>query len=132
MLKGNKKGIALFIVLTLLLVVIVLAGVVLNIMLIQFRLSHHQISRIQAYYAAQAGVNYALEKLRLGNDPDWPAVGSYTRFLCRSGCSGPGDINDSDLPAPIQQVEIIISNPGSGIAGTRPVSARATYTYTPS
>jgi Tfp pilus assembly protein PilX len=127
----KKKGVVLFIVLGTLLVVVSLATVILSLILSHARLTYHQTSRIQAYYASQSGINYALEKLRLGNDANWPATGTYTHYLCRSGCSGSGDLNDPDLPNPIQQVEITVGSPGTGISGTRPISAKAIYTYTP-
>jgi len=129
-LRFNKKGVVLLIVLGTLLVVVSLATVVLSLMLSHSRLTHHQTSRIQAYYAAMAGVNYAIEKLRVGNDANWPAAGTYARYLCRSGCSGAGDVNDPDLSNSIQQVEITVGSPGTGINGTRPISAKADYTYT--
>jgi len=123
----NSRGMALAMVLGTLLVVVILANVILAIISSQTRLTHHQVSRIQAYYAAQAGINYALEKLRLGNDPDWPLRGGYSRKLCRSSC----DINDPDLPASIKEVNIIVGEPGSGISNTSTVSATVNYTYTP-
>jgi len=90
----DKSGVALFIVLATFFVIVILANVILNIMLSHSRLTHHQVSRIQAYYAAQAGVNYALEMLRSGG---WvytvgpPAVNS---------CPNPGGclINDGNFP----------------------------------
>jgi len=121
----------LLIVLGTILIVASLATSILSLILSHARLTYHQTSRIQAYYASMAGINYGLEKLRLGNDANWPATGTYTRYLCRSGCSGPGDINDSDLSSSIQQVAITVLNPGTGIYGTRPISAKAIYTYTP-
>ena len=126
--RFKKKGVVLLVVLGMLLVVVSLVTVILSLILSHARLTHHQTSRIQAYYAAMAGINYGLEKLRLGNDPNWPATTTYTRYLCRSGCSGPGDDNDWDIPSSIQQVVITVGTP---ISGTRPISAKAIYTYTP-
>jgi len=131
--RFNKKGVALLIVLGMLLIVTSLVAVILSIILSHPRLTHHEASRIQAYYAALAGINYAIEKLRLGDDSNWqaPATGaSYTRYLCNSGCTGPGDINDVDLPNPIVQVVITVT----GISGSPPIqiNAKAIYTYTPS
>lgn len=127
-----KRGIVLFITLGMLLVVMALANVILSIISSQSRLTHHQASRIQAYYASQAAVNYTLEKLRTG-DANWipspdTIPNTRTHTLCRSGC----DINEPDLPAPIQRVDITIEAAGSGIANTRRLKAAATYTYTPS
>ncbi len=62
----KEKAIALFIVLATILVIIALANAILTIILSQSRLTHHQVSRIQAYYAAMAGINFALEQLRTG------------------------------------------------------------------
>ncbi len=66
MLRQNKAVVLLFVLGTIL-VVVILANVVLRIMLNQSRLTHHQVSRIQAYYAAHAGIVDALEKLRTGD-----------------------------------------------------------------
>lgn len=115
----NKQGIVMFIVLATVLVVILLANILLGLVSSQSRLTHHQVSRIQAYYAAKSGINYAIEQLRLGN---WLAGGSWT--LCRTGC----DINDPAIPGPIQLITITVGEVGGG---TRPVSATATYTYSP-
>ncbi|MCX5714045.1 MAG: hypothetical protein NT033_04405, partial [Candidatus Omnitrophica bacterium] len=77
MIKGKCKGrgTALFLVLAVVFVVVALANIILSFMHSQSRLTHHQVSRIQAYYAAQAGMNYALEQLRTGN---WKAGENYT------------------------------------------------------
>jgi hypothetical protein len=127
---NNKKGVLLFIVVGIIIVVATLSTVILRITLNQARLTHHQVSRIQSQYAAKAGVNYALEKLRRNDDVFWPATGEYTRIMRRSGASAP-DFNEPDLPASIDNVEITVYTPGSGISGTRKISAKASYTYTP-
>lgn len=62
----NKKGVAIFMVLATILIVVILANVILAIISNQSRLSRHEVGRIQAYYAAKAGIVYALEKLRNG------------------------------------------------------------------
>ncbi|MCX5702984.1 MAG: hypothetical protein NT066_00570 [Candidatus Omnitrophica bacterium] len=122
-----------FIVLGTIFIVITLGNIILSIISSQSRLTHHQVSRIQSYYAAMAGVNYALEMVRLGNanwipSPDTGA-NTRTRILCR-GCSTP-DVDEPNLPISIQQVTVTIGAPNSGISGTRQISATATYTYTP-
>lgn len=129
-LKTGNRGVLLIMVLATILVVTILANIALNIILSQARLTHHQVSRTQAYYAALAGVNYAIEKLRV-NDADWPATGSYIRNLCRSAgspCTGAGDIVDGDMPVSLKNVEITVGAPGSGINGTRKITAKAIYT----
>jgi hypothetical protein len=121
----NKKSVALFIVLVTLFLVIVLARVLLSIFLSHGRLTHHQISRIQAYYASMAGVNYAYESLRTGV---WsiPASGvSYSWRLC-NGCTGANEINEPLLPNSVADVVIIVT----GQAGTPSASISATSTYT--
>lgn len=132
--RVNKKGIVLLLILGTLLVVLSLATVIISIIMSHARLTHHQTSRIQAYYASLAGVNYALEKLRVG-DANWipspdAAPNTRTRILCRSGCIAP-NVNDPDLPNSIQQVTIVIEAAGTGISGTRRLKATAAYTYTP-
>src|SRR3989338_8459923 len=72
--SNHKRGVVLFIVLGTLLVVVSLATVILSLILSHARLTHHQTSRIHAYYAALAGMNYAIEKLRVGTDSNWPAI----------------------------------------------------------
>lgn len=86
--KSKQKGLAIFMVLSILLVVIVLANVILAIISSQARFTHHQVSRIQAYYATQAGINYAIEKLRKG---DWKYPDNCPK-------NDPCGIDDADLP----------------------------------
>jgi hypothetical protein len=124
-LLASKKGAILFIVLMAIFTVVLLSSIILTIMSTQSRLTLHQISRIQGYYAALAGINFAIDKLRLGNDPgNWPTSGNYTRTMCRSNCN----ITDANLPTVIQQVNITI-NSTDLINST--IKATVTYTYTP-
>ncbi|MDP2923161.1 MAG: hypothetical protein Q8O30_05505 [Candidatus Omnitrophota bacterium] len=126
----NKSAVALFVVLGTLLIVVILANVVLSFIFSQSRLTHHQVSRIQASYAAQAGMNYALDRLRTGN---WTMPSpSYTRYLCR-GCTGAGNIDEPDLPLSVQNVTITVAN--SSVSGCNPpgnalVCINATANYT--
>lgn len=62
----GEKGIALFMALGLLLIVVVFANIILTLMLSQSRVTGHQVGRIQAYYAGTAGMNLALDNLRSG------------------------------------------------------------------
>lgn len=96
-----KKGILLFMVLGMILIIVILAVVILSIISSQSRLTHHQVSRIQAFYAAQAGMNYAVEMLRIG-----PAGGGWDVTSCPppGGCP----LNDADFPHTIVQPIIII------------------------
>ncbi|MCK9603936.1 MAG: hypothetical protein M0R66_06240 [Candidatus Omnitrophica bacterium] len=85
MLKTNKKGIALFMVLATILIVVILSNVILTIISSQSRLTHHEISRIRAYYAAQAGLIYAMEMLRNGR---WAFSSGSDRYYCMALVSG--------------------------------------------
>ncbi len=130
----DKKGIALFMVLGTILIVVVLANVMLAMISSHGRLTHHQVSRIQAYYAAQAGVNYAYESLRVGawDSSDCPAPNG-----CLLSALDPNFA--ADFPHTVSDVRIILKTPSAGSstcpntlsAGTVCINATATYTYTP-
>ena len=127
----DKRGIILFIVIGIIMVVVILSTIILKVITSHSRLTHHQVSRIQAQYAAKAGVIYALDKLRRNDDATcWSSSGSYTRIMRSSGAAACVVIEPA-LPKSISQVDITVSAPGSGVSGTRKVSAIATYTYTP-
>jgi Tfp pilus assembly protein PilX len=68
-LKRDTKGVLLIIVLGTIIVVTLLATVILRIFSNQYRLTNHNITRIQAYYVALAGINHAMELLRTGQYP---------------------------------------------------------------
>lgn len=111
-----------------------LAIAVLRVVSSQARLTHHQLSRVQAQYAAKAGLVLALEKLRQ-NDPSWSSAAQFTKRMCKnnavSGCGG-AEIIDPDLPNTIKYIDITVeAAPGTGPSGTRKVNAKTTYTYTP-
>lgn len=127
MLKNNKKGVALFVALGLLLVVVILANIILAIILSQSRLTHHQVSRIQAYYGTMAGINFAIDKLRRG---DWavPTTATPNTYT----------VTDSDFPSIIQNktINITIIKPGetgciNPPGGCACIVAKATYTSNP-
>jgi hypothetical protein len=132
--RFNKGGVALLIVLGTLLIVTSLATVILSLILSHRRLTYHQTSRIQAYYAAQAGMNYALEMLRTGGYT--LTTSCATTSCCISPCTRSFD--DGDFrPASIvdNSVSITIIPYGSSGCTASPgntacVSVKATYTYT--
>jgi Tfp pilus assembly protein PilX len=145
----DKKGMILFIVLGVILVVGVLAIAVLRLISSQARLTHHQVTRIQAQYAAKAGVIYALDKLRRNDDVSWSATTPtvpVVKKMCRAvaavdplvpecNCSSP-DVTEAALPFSIKCVNITIYDPAAappnqGVLGTRKVSANAVFTYSP-
>jgi hypothetical protein len=96
-------------------IVTALSQVVLTIILNQARLTHHQVSKIQAYYATLAAMNLARESLRLGY---W-ATGTYT--LCASGCT----VNDPNIP---YRVTITIGG-ANAATGVRQIALSTDYTY---
>lgn len=81
----NKKGVAIFMVLATILIVVVLANVIMTIVSNQSRLTRHEVNRIQAYYSAQAALVYTLDKIRRG---DWPATGGSDRYYCSAQSDG--------------------------------------------
>ena len=128
----GKKAVVLFIVLVTIIMVVTFASVILSIMLNQFRLTHHQTSRIQAYYAAQAGVNYAIERLRT----DW-TIGTCTG----SGCwwtFATGDFQPNTLVN--NRVQIVfcpsgdtcapVTSPCNPPTGSFCINVTSVYTYT--
>ncbi|MFH0827795.1 MAG: hypothetical protein V1919_01350 [Candidatus Omnitrophota bacterium] len=130
----KKKGVALFLVLAILFGVILMSGVVLNLITSQSKLTDHQVKRMQAYYAAQAGINYGFEQLRL-NNPAWltDAISSRTFRICGSAYSAanPGlcngeNITESSFSSVINFVKIIIG-PQNAVTNDRTVNATVDY-----
>jgi Tfp pilus assembly protein PilX len=128
----NKKGIVLYFVLAILLMVVILANIVLNFITSQSKLSSHGVKRIQAFYAAQAGVNYALEQLRLNNST-WLAnnASSLTFRICSSRCSalcGSNDVVEPFFPLSVNYVEIT-RGPFNSALKSWAIKATANYTF---
>lgn len=145
----NHKGTALFIVLSTLLVVVILANIALRIAASHSRLTNHQVSRIRAYYAAQAALVYTMEQLRKGT---WkaPEATQATKHACLNSCvdtgvsastdhavgSPPTDVtyswNDSDIP---YNVQVKIFAKGTGPTGpvdspeTSRLEAKVDYSF---
>lgn len=126
----GEKGVVLFIVLGVILITATLSAVILSLVVSHYRLTHHQSSRIQSYYASMAGVNYALEQLRTGA---WIAGINCT---VNSPCILPFAADDFK-PASIvgNSVSIVIRQPGPNCSppsgSSVCISTTATYTYTP-
>lgn len=121
----DKAGIALLIVLSTIILVTLLALVMLRPLASHARLTHHQVSRIQAYYAALAGMNYAYDRLRVG-DPNWPvppppnsmSPGYYLRDLrcdpAEAACTiNSGEIDEVNFPHTIRSVLIAVAYIGA-------------------
>jgi len=144
MLKPERaqKGVVLLIVLGTVLVVTVLASAVLAVVNNQTRLTHHQVSRIKAYYASLGIMNLALENLRKsvsggGWDPH-PTNYRYACFPslgCIDGVTRDYDLpDDPDIPYKVQvkiypQGTVAAGSPiGSGVTQ---IEIKTDYTYTP-
>jgi Tfp pilus assembly protein PilX len=125
----TNKGVALLVIFATIVVVVILANVALRLILNQFRLTHHQVGRIRAYYAGLAGMNLAFEKIRLG---DWSpaAAGGAIRYGCINNCIDAGAtyplVLDADIPF---NVQIAISPQLSGINNTAMIRVKTNYTY---
>jgi Tfp pilus assembly protein PilX len=122
--KRANRGMLLFIVIGIILIVVVLSTALLRVVSNHKRLTHHQVSRIQAFYAAKAGVMYALDKLRRNDDACWPASGTIDRIMYPSGATG-CNFNEPALPSSVKEVDIHVDPIDSGFQGSRRVSAKA-------
>ena len=132
----NNRGVILLTVLSTILVVVALANIIVILVSSQSRLTQHQIGRSQAYYAAQAGTQYAIEMLRTAA---WaiPAAGStLTRTLCpqAAGCTDP----NSGLPFTVNitvgslgSSPNLIGGSGSALSGVAPITANVSYPTPP-
>lgn len=134
----NKKGVVLVIVLGTILVTALLANAVIHLISSQSRLTHHQLSRIQAYYATKAAVTYAQEQLRAGA---WVAG---TNCTVASPCNAANvglNLAADFRPASVTGISLVIT-PAQGTNNTQPcyrnpldtkacISCTSTYTYTP-
>ena len=136
----KKKGIVLLLVLGSILIVLSLAAIIIGIIASHSRLTQHQISRTQAYYAGMAGLNYALEKLHLPPPPPASNVG-WTLNSCPN--DNPCTISDT-WPRSIRSVKVVFCPSGPCPAATdashpcKPppgtnfcVYSVVDYTYTP-
>ena len=136
MLNSNRRGVILFIVLGTIIIVVTLSTIILRIALNQSRLTHHQVSRIQAQYVAKAGIVYALEMLRTNT---W-AYSPINSCPDPTGCV----ITDPSFPASVvsRQFRVIFCPSGSVCqsvpdACTPPtgynfcINSTAVFTYTP-
>ncbi|MDD5130231.1 MAG: hypothetical protein PHS66_04170 [Candidatus Omnitrophica bacterium] len=126
----GKKGAILFIVIGIILVVVILSTITLRVIANHSRLTHHQVSRIQAMYAAKAGMLYALDALRR-NDTTAVACLTGTGMIMRRSGSAACVIVEPELPASVSQVDIIVGGIDTGPSDTRRVRSKATFTYTP-
>lgn len=121
-----KKGVVLVVVIGVMLVIFTLALAALFLMTQESRIAEHKIKRTKAFFAAQAGMVLALEKLRKGT---WSPNGRY----CLSNGVAPAlggcilTVTDNQMP---YDVQIDISALGGGsnpIAGTAQIDIKVEY-----
>jgi len=132
----NKKGVVLVIVLGTILVTVLLANAVIRLISSQSRLTHHQLSRIQAYYATKAAVTYAQEQLRTGA---WVAGTNCTvASPCNAanvGLNLANDFRPASMSCPTCGISLIIradTDPACSSPGVAAcITSTSTYTYTP-
>jgi len=126
---NRKRGVILFIVLTIIIVVVILATVVLRIILNQSRLTHHQVSRIRAYYADKAGMNLAFDNLRTGT---WVQNATATNYYCINGnvdaVTCLATVTDTAIPYNVQIAVYPANQPG--INNTTKIDVKTSYNYT--
>jgi Tfp pilus assembly protein PilX len=122
----SRKGMALYLVLTVLIVVVIIAGMFLNLVLSQGRLTHHQVSRTQAYFAARMGMNYAIEMLSR-NDPQWLSTAAFNRTICSDAAAGCTK-TEPNLPPSIRNVTIYVGDVAAG-TNIRPLNVTVNYAY---
>ena len=118
-------------VLVIILVVIALAQGVLSIILNQSRLTHHNVSRISAYYAAMAGINLAYENLRTNT---WEYGSSYCINPANAACNSldlDHKISDPSIPYEAMITFGAQFPGGAGPSGTTPISVTTNYTPQP-
>ncbi len=119
---SDRKGIALLIVLSSILIVTLLANAILSVVLNQSRITRHMVNRIQGYYAAHMGIVYAFERLRAG----WPSPPA-TFYINQNNCSfSPDCIIEPLLPVSINNVTITIVQNGTG---RYDITSKANYSY---
>jgi hypothetical protein len=117
-----------FIVIAIVIEIAVLSTVILRVITSHATLTHHQVSRIQAQYAAKAGMVYALEMLRKGT-----AAGGWAYSPINS-CPDPGGclVADPSFPTPIvsKQVRVIFCPAGVTCQFTSsPCNPPASYNF---
>ena len=127
----KSKGIALVLVLGFIMVAVLAANIALRLITGHSLLTQHKVGRIQAFYAAQAGINYALEMLRVGPPSGWAIDlvnhkhycinDDFTTMTCTDG-----NFNDTELLPCRVEIDIFPQGTG-GIPGTTQLEAKVEY-----
>lgn len=135
----QDKGMVMLMVLGTLFIVILLANIIIGIMSSQQRLTRHQVSRTQAYYAAFAGMNYAMDMMRPGRVAPWVAGSDCTQASPCTLTFAAGDFTPANILTG-NSVTIIIyapqaSNPANPCytppGNSNCIKVTADYAYAP-
>ena len=120
-----RKGVILVVVIGVMLAIFTLALAALFLMTQQSRIAEHKIKRTKAFFAAQAGMVLALEKLRKGDwNPPPPALKYCLNDNIGNDCTPPRTVNDTDIP---YDVTIEIFPVGATIPGSSQIDIVVNY-----
>jgi Tfp pilus assembly protein PilX len=117
---NNKKGVALLVVMSIVLALFILGSAAGLVSTGHFGTSFAQIRRARAYYAAEAGIQHALWRLRTGQTA-LPSAGNADNTI-----QLPEQING----IPVGDIAITVEDenePGEDPEGVHPVTVRVTY-----
>ena len=106
----KSKGVALMLILGFVMVAVLVANVALQLITSHFRLTQHKVGRVQAIYAAKAGMNYALEMMRIGT---WDGS-TCTEISPPGPCPVPFAAGDF-VPNSSQGVSVVIWPPATPV-----------------
>ncbi|MFH1772541.1 MAG: hypothetical protein ABH872_06960 [Candidatus Omnitrophota bacterium] len=118
-----KRAVALLVVMSIMAVIAVFTLIALYVMTQEARLAEHKIKRMRAFYAAQAGMIHAQERLRRENNTDVTAADiSSADLLVGEGLN----IRGYPIPVNITVGPIIDNSPGIENA-TREINITVDY-----
>ena len=112
---NNRKGVAMLIAISLVLMLLILGGAVLMISTGHFGTSYHQIRRARAYYAAEAAMQHILWDLRTNG----VTLGPYSL----PSAFEVNGIEDTDITITIGSV----NPPGTNPEGVHPIDIAVDY-----
>jgi len=137
MITVNRKGVAIYLVLVVLIVVVIFSNAIISFISSQSQLTYKQIRHVSAFYAANAGIRLAMANLQ-ANDVNWTTGtgNTFTRVICRQAtgvfpCTsanlGAPNMTDSEFPLSINYVQITVG-PYDSALGRRQLNATVNYT----
>ena len=115
-----RKGVILITIMGIMIVVFLLAVAILFFTTQESRISEHKVKRNRAFFASQAGIIHALERLRKGDDIS--QIDGEVLDI--------GDRGEQGYPIKVTITvgdEIDVDDPRTALHQTRPVSATVNY-----